>query len=325
METEAMPPREEVPDESEVIRRFIEIRPAYEQLASEIAFILDTRLREQNIPFHLVAHRAKELKSFLDKIKRKKYSDPFKKNEDFAGVRIVHLFKDDFAKIKAAIECDFKVLSRENKADPSKPKVFGYQANHLVVRFSGNLRGPRYDHLKFLKCEIQVRTVAQDAWAVMEHHLNYKDPRSLENQRVLNGLAANFELADKQFQEVRDSDGEWIYHKILLGMELSHDTLRSFLALRFSTMPVAHNDCLITIALDFLTRNSYKTVRDLSKLIESTRRDRNRLALTMPSASVEVIAALGLKDRSALVDPQFPEPLRRKIETLLEQDTKKEK
>ena len=313
-----MPHQENTVDEAEVIRKFSELRPDYEQLSSEVAFILDKRLKEESIPISLVTHRAKDLESLLEKIKRKGYRDPLKQNEDFAGVRVVHLFRDDFARITELIERDFKVIRRETKADPAKPREFGYDANHLVVRLSGNLRGPRYDHLRPLKCEIQVRTVVQDAWAVVEHYLNYKDHRSPESQRVLSGLAATFELADKQFQDVRDSVifGEWRDHKVLLTKELSIDTLRNFLAWRFGSIPIARNDCLVSIAFDLLTQNSYRTVRDLNQLIEATRNDRERLASATPSAVVELLAALGLKEHAALTDLRFPESLRRKIRSL---------
>src|ERR1051325_381880 len=87
----------------ETICAFIEQRPNYEQLCTEIAYILSKRLNNSKIDISAVTWRAKTLKSFLEKIERKKYDDPFKAITDFAGVRVVCLYLTDIPVIEGII------------------------------------------------------------------------------------------------------------------------------------------------------------------------------------------------------------------------------
>jgi ppGpp synthetase/RelA/SpoT-type nucleotidyltranferase len=65
------------------------------------------------------------------------------------------------------------------------------------------MREPRYDDLKKLVCEIQVRTVLQDAWAIIDHHLSYKQESDVPKilRRKLNSLAGLVETAHDQFDQ----------------------------------------------------------------------------------------------------------------------------
>ena len=64
-----------------------------------------------------------------------------------------------------------------------------------------------YDDLGF---EVQIRTIIQDSWSVLDHKIKYK--KSIPNplKRRINTLAALFELADREFKEIRDSTEEEI-------------------------------------------------------------------------------------------------------------------
>ena len=73
------------------------------------------------------------------------------------------------------------------------------------MRLTPQISGARYDDLKNLTCEIQVRTILQDAWAVVAHHITYKQesdaPKHLHRQ--LNALAGTFETVDRSFNQLR--------------------------------------------------------------------------------------------------------------------------
>src|SRR4051812_23280599 len=84
----------------ETIKRFLDQQSDYIQLCSEIAYILKKRLSESQIEISSISNRAKTLKSFLEKITRKTYENPFEEVSDFAGVRIVYLYQNDLKKIE---------------------------------------------------------------------------------------------------------------------------------------------------------------------------------------------------------------------------------
>jgi putative GTP pyrophosphokinase len=79
--------------DTETIRRFLDQRPDYEQLCTEVAYVLKKKLQAAGIEISTVSSRAKTLNSFLEKISRKSYDNPFNRITDFAGVRVVYLYK----------------------------------------------------------------------------------------------------------------------------------------------------------------------------------------------------------------------------------------
>jgi hypothetical protein len=69
----------------EVVKQFIDQRPDYEKLCSEVAYTLDRKLVKAGVDFSTISYRAKTLDSFLEKVQRKSYQDPISENTDFAG------------------------------------------------------------------------------------------------------------------------------------------------------------------------------------------------------------------------------------------------
>lgn len=190
----------------DVIRNFVESRPLYEKLSEEVAFILETALRKATVEFAAITHRTKTIESFCEKVVRKKYVDPLREVTDFSGVRVVYLYKSDRDKVENIIEKEFNIVEKVNTIDTSDPERFGYGALHYLIGLAGASSGARYDQLRNLKCEIQVRTILQDAWAIVAHHLSYKQEADIPMQlrRKLNALSGLFETADDQFDQVRD-------------------------------------------------------------------------------------------------------------------------
>jgi putative GTP pyrophosphokinase len=76
-----------------LIKQFIEQRADYEALHAEVVYILTKRLKKYRIEYSMVSGRAKTLSSFLDKIQRKNYLNPFEDIKDLAAVRVVCLYK----------------------------------------------------------------------------------------------------------------------------------------------------------------------------------------------------------------------------------------
>ncbi|WP_180234945.1 GTP pyrophosphokinase [Bacillus cereus] len=215
----------------------------YNDLGGNLQDSLKILLKEAEISFLDVNYRIKDYNSFKDKIKRKGYQDPMNDNEDFCGMRIICFFPSDIEKIGDVINKEFNVHHSEDKSDKEIDR-FGYRSYHFVVSVKDEwLSAPNFRNLKGVKAEIQVRTILMHAWADIEHKLQYKKKEHIpkEIQRKFYQLSALFELADEQFEVLRDKKEE-IYTKTLVAsssnfdtkQEMNADTLQAFLDLNIS-------------------------------------------------------------------------------------------
>lgn len=95
---------------------------------------------------------------------------------DAVGVRVVCSFLDDVYKIAGWLETrsEFKIV--ETKDYIAYPKLNGYRSLHLILSFSSSSN-------ERLMAEIQLRTIAIDFWAVLEHQLKYK--RDIEHEKTI--------------------------------------------------------------------------------------------------------------------------------------------
>jgi putative GTP pyrophosphokinase len=210
----------------EMIRRFIGQRPVYEKLCGEVAYILERALNAARVEFSTITSRAKTLGSFLGKIQRKTYRDPIAEITDLAGVRVVCLYVDDLARLEQTIAEHFEIVEKVDKLAGRPDDQFGYGAIHFVVKLGEGSSGARYDDLKNLVCEIQIRTVLQDAWAIIDHHLVYKNESNIPSvlRSKLNRLAGNFAAADEEFRRIRAERRQY-----LTAIEESKATAAQFL------------------------------------------------------------------------------------------------
>ncbi|MGW0634123.1 GTP pyrophosphokinase [Nocardia salmonicida] len=177
----------------------------YSDLRDEVQFALSRALRE--IKIHNFTVRLKDKNSFIEKISRKSYKDPFGQMSDIVGARVVCLFLDDLDAIGEILADTFEIVGREDKTETAPPDQFSYRSVHYECRIKDKHSGPHYDGIKGLTFEVQVRTTLQDAWAVVEHTLAYKGGQSIPDdlKRDISALVGLFHLADKTFQQVRGS------------------------------------------------------------------------------------------------------------------------
>lgn len=192
-------------EKPEYIRQYYQLQNSFSELCEEVEHVLKTKLKEHKIEFGNTHFRVKSLKSVCEKIIRKNYDDPFCEITDFSGVRIVYLYLSDLKTIKEIIEQEFDIVEKVDKLESHGEERFGYVALHYVVKIKQDYTGTRYEHIKDIPCEIQVRTISQDAWAIIAHHLSYKHEEDIpqELRRKLNALAGLFEIADDQFEGIR--------------------------------------------------------------------------------------------------------------------------
>jgi len=270
------------------IRTFLERRPDYARLCDEVSYILEKRLSAKPIEISAITSRVKSLKSLAEKIVRKEYRDPFKEITDLAGVRVVYLYKGDLPAIQQIIEEQFVVLERVNKLDQMAPNEFGYGALHYLVRLGRQSSGARYDDLKELTCEIQVRTVLQDAWAIIDHHLIYKHESDIPShlQRPIRGFAGTFENTDDHLDRIHSEREKYLRvirnsrknTNEFLSRPLDLDTLTEYLTWKFSHLGAARQPGQITRVLSFAQEANIETLAELDDYVNRSAAARDAVA-----------------------------------------------
>lgn len=130
---------------------------------------------------------------------------------DLIGVRVVCLYEDDIEKIKDLLCGHFDVIDITDKiAQIEKTEnSFGYKGLHLDLRLNEQ-RKVLPEYLKFddFGFEVQIRTIIQDSWSVLDHKIKYKKSIPINLKRRINSLAALFEVADREFLEIRNATEE---------------------------------------------------------------------------------------------------------------------
>lgn len=127
--------------------------------------------------------RIKSEESMIDKLKRKNMKPTLdnarSKIFDAVGVRIVCNFVDDVYEIRDIIKSLSSLQIIQEKDYIAAPKPNGYRSYHLIVKTRVNIPGRTLD----VPAEIQIRTIAQDSWAALEHQLKYK--QEIDNMELL--------------------------------------------------------------------------------------------------------------------------------------------
>ena len=125
-------------------------------------------------PIENIKTRLKSPESILEKCKRKGVAINAKSIEenlyDIAGVRVICAFPSDIYMMADALlkQDDIRLITRKDYI--SEPKDTGYRSLHLIVEIPIFL----HDEKKFMKVEVQFRTISMDWWASLEHKIKYK-------------------------------------------------------------------------------------------------------------------------------------------------------
>lgn len=134
--------------------------------------IAEYKTSDQYSPIEEVSGRVKSISSILEKMQRKNI--PMEKMEeeieDIAGIRIICQFEEDIAEVAHMIanRQDMEIKSEKNYLTHMKES--GYRSYHLIIYYTvETIQGP-----KRLQVEIQIRTLAMNFWATIEHSLQYK-------------------------------------------------------------------------------------------------------------------------------------------------------
>src|SRR5687768_13260254 len=103
-------------DESRLRSQYHSSFHLYSRLGQNLVDALRTFLFESNIPILNVYYRIKEVDSFIEKVDRKQYSDPFNEIEDICGIRVICYYASDVDRINKIISKELEVLEDQNKS-----------------------------------------------------------------------------------------------------------------------------------------------------------------------------------------------------------------
>jgi len=196
----------------------------FEKIIQNVIKILQTKVKLMSQPTY--KSRVKSFESYYRKVLRLKQNEMVDTNSliyltDMMGIRMICAFLEDINIAVEQLKEIFEVKEVEIKGAEKKFSEFGYESVHVLIRIPEKCMPKFEGKFKNLKkvsdeivCEIQIRTILQDAWAEVEHELIYKtefNPFDIPLRRKLASLNASLTLADITFQEIRD------YQKKLQG------------------------------------------------------------------------------------------------------------
>ena len=171
----------------------------------------DAKVRLDRNPIHVISTRLKSPQSLLEKLQRKGFPltiASIRENiYDVAGVRVVCNYLEDVNEVAEALLRQDDVTLIERKDYITNPKPSGYRSLHLVISVPVYLSDKRRE----VPVEVQIRTIAMDFWASLEHRLRYKnravleahgpDVESIRKRLVI--CASQIALIDQSMQQIQ--------------------------------------------------------------------------------------------------------------------------
>ena len=176
-----------------------EVRTKFDVLNSEF------NVRFQRNPIASISSRLKSSTSIMEKLARKGLDFTVENVEanlyDVAGIRVVCSYVDDIYELAQALAKQDDITVIREKDYIKKPKPNGYRSYHMIVSVPVFFS----DQTKEMAVEVQIRTIAMDFWASLEHQLKYK--KDIPNQQSivdqLSRCAQQIASLDRQMYQVR--------------------------------------------------------------------------------------------------------------------------
>ena len=179
-------PGNATPEQAELAQGMVRVNHLYRS-ALKVAVtqmeILDEEFASlyDHSPIHHIEYRIKSLDSIIEKLKRNGYEvtidNIYAHINDVAGIRVICNYLDDIYYLRRLLTRteSFKVIREVDYI--ANPKESGYRSLHLIIDVpivisEGTLHLP---------VEIQLRTIAMDMWASLEHELRYKSNRDFDD------------------------------------------------------------------------------------------------------------------------------------------------
>ena len=198
-------------------------------LETELSILIDEY--EFNYGYNPVEHikyRIKTMESATKKLAKKNLeltvSNLVRYVNDMVGVRIVCSFISDVYKIVDIIKSSKQFIIKNESDYIKNPKNSGYTSYHINILVPIHL----FDKTEYIEAEIQIRTVAMDCWASIDHKLRYKLPsdipeqleQEIENYAKENGLHfIDNHLPDGRSEKGKPTIINYFYHEQIRGSD----------------------------------------------------------------------------------------------------------
>lgn len=226
----------------------------YRATASEYRLRIDRVLEANDIQAALTEARHKKPLALFKKQRRKNYLNPWSDCPDLVGARIVIPLSTDKARVVGAVSSseEFTSVTVEDQTVGADPDEIAYRGLHLHL-LSDQVNADGIP----IRCELQVRTVAEHSWAMTEHDYVYKKAQGLPYaiQRTFGRLLVLVELYDLELARgVEMVRGEPSYAEVsfvlrleeqfeqLTGQVGDQETTREIVAMLGASMSMAPAD-----------------------------------------------------------------------------------
>lgn len=176
-----------------------EVKTKLEVLNDELS------IRNQRNPIEMIKSRVKRPISIIEKLQRRNFpvslNSMVENLDDVAGVRVICSFIDDIYDVADMLirQDDVKVIAIKDYI--REPKDNGYRSYHMIIEVPVFFS----DKKQFIRVEVQIRTIAMDFWASLDHELKYK--KTIENSdEISNELKECAEIiagTDEKMQAIR--------------------------------------------------------------------------------------------------------------------------
>ncbi len=189
--------------------QFQQMMMVYESATKQIETKLDILNKENKVsgrrnPIETVKSRIKSPQSIVGKLEKKNLPVTFESMaenlSDIAGVRVICPYISDIYKVRDILLKQPDISLIEEKDYIKEPKESGYRSLHLVVEIPVYLSEATHN----VKVEIQLRTIAMDFWASLEHELHYKTSTKVPEsvRRELFRVAETIAMTDREMEEI---------------------------------------------------------------------------------------------------------------------------
>lgn len=189
--------------------QFQKIMMIYESAIKQIETKLDILNKESKVnrkrnPIETVKSRIKTPDSIAKKLEKKNHPVTFESMmtnlNDIAGVRVICPYISDIYTVRDMLlkQPDIKLICENNYIE--NPKESGYRSLHLVISVPVYLSKAAHN----VRVEIQLRTIAMDFWASLEHQLHYKNTADVPDsiRRELYRVAETIAMTDREMEDI---------------------------------------------------------------------------------------------------------------------------
>ncbi|HAM81757.1 GTP pyrophosphokinase [Ornithinibacillus bavariensis] len=160
---------------TEILRFMLSYKFAIEEVSTKINILMqEFQYIHDHNPIEHVKSRLKSPESIINKVQRKGYPLTIKdirdNIHDIAGIRITCSYISDIYKVSEMIQKQKDIEVIQIKDYIENPKPNGYRSLHLIIKIPIFMS----DHVEDVYVELQIRTIAMDFWASLEHKIFYK-------------------------------------------------------------------------------------------------------------------------------------------------------